>query len=86
MQCFVYAKLVSSISLDEVLLPLRFFSKVLEMHFNLTYRQVCLINMTENKADLSKFNDEYVFLLLSVPIVTMVVLVIASVKLENKYC
>ena len=42
--------------------------------------------MTENETDLSKFNDEYVLLLLSVPIVTMVVLVIASVRLENKYC
>ena len=42
--------------------------------------------MTENEADLSKFNDEDVLLLLSVPIVTMVVLVIASVRLENKYC
>ena len=40
--------------------------------------------MTENEADLSKFNDEDVLLLLSVPIVTMVVLVIASVTLENK--
>ena len=41
--------------------------------------------MTENETDLSKFNDEDVLLLLSVPIVTMVVLVIASVRLENKF-